>query len=48
MCSAETAIRDLLAGRLGEDATAEIDRHMDGCERCRRLIAALAREDASP
>ena len=38
--------QDFAAGRLGDDARAAIDAHLDACSDCRRLVAAAAAGDA--
>lgn len=42
-CLDETTVALFLAHRLAPTLTAVLERHIDACSRCRRLLSALAR-----
>ncbi len=44
-CLDENLLLDLSEGTLGGDALAGVELHLDGCERCRQLVAELIRVD---
>ncbi len=47
-CLALEAAQGFIAGQLGDQATERVEEHLDGCPRCRELIAALARGGPEP
>ncbi len=47
-CLDENVLLELTEGTLDEQALAQVELHVDGCDRCRQLVAALIRVDAPP
>jgi serine/threonine protein kinase len=47
-CLDDSAIAELLDDQLDADARHEVDRHIEGCQACRKLVAELARGAPSP
>lgn len=47
-CLGEDELCALADGSAAPEARASADRHLDGCEDCRRVLAALAHEEESP
>lgn len=43
-CPDENVLHEFSRGALSDEATLEVDAHLDGCSRCRQLVAALASE----
>jgi hypothetical protein len=46
-CLSETVAAMFVDHRLSSDQAGEVETHMDACECCRELIAALARSPAT-
>ncbi len=46
-CLDEETVLALLDGELETERVREVDRHIDGCSSCRRLLSTLAEETSS-
>ncbi|HYH99034.1 serine/threonine-protein kinase [Hyalangium sp.] len=46
-CPEETELTDLVLGLLEPESLAQMERHLDGCTACRKLVAVLAGNEAS-